>query len=351
MLPVAMEPLRVAINGLGRIGRLALRHAVARATQPGWAGATRGGRALEIVGINDLTPIDDLAYLLNHDSVHGGARFAARVNGEFLEIGPFRARVCAVADPGDTPWRALAVDLVLECTGRLTKRPKLERHLAAGAPRVVVSAPAETDRTIVVGVNEHALQRDDRLVSCASCTTNAIAPVLAVLHGAFTVRWALAGTVHAYTAGQGLVDGAAPKDRRRGRAAALNIVPTSTGAGSAIALVLPELAGKIDASSVRVPVANGSLFEVTCTLDGSVDLARALEALRSAAATEGLRGVLDVRDDQIVSADVIGDTHSTIVDVGACLASGPLLKIAGWYDNEAGYAARLLDLATLLGAL
>jgi glyceraldehyde 3-phosphate dehydrogenase len=214
---------------------------------------------------------------------------------------------------------------------------------------VILGAPGEVDRTVVVGVHEDAVTPSDRLLSNASCTTNALAPVLMTLHRVFGVRWGILGTVHAYTAGQGLVDGLSSGDFRRGRAAGLNIVPTSTGAGRAVALVLPELAGKLSASAVRVPVPTGSLFEVTCTLQDTVSVERALEALQEAAASPRLQGLLAVSQEPLVSSDIIGNTHSSIVDASACIAQGPLLKVVGWYDNEAGYAARMLDVVAQVG--
>lgn len=347
-----MSPLRIGINGLGRIGRLVLRRAVSRALAPDGPAVVRTGRTLEIVAVNDIAPIEQLVYLLTYDSAHGTATPRPQLRDGRIEIGPVSVHYSREREPANIPWSDHGVDLVLDCSGRFKKRSTLEPHLdGPNAPRwAVLGAPGEVDRTIVVGVNESDFDpENDRTLSCASCTTNALAPVLGVLDKAFGVRWGLASTVHAYTADQGLVDGMSGKDYRRGRAAATNIVPTSTGASKAVAIVLPRLAGKLAGSAVRVPVVDGSMYEITCTLDDSPDLGRAIEALRDASSTDALRGILDVRDDPIVSSDVIGDSHSSIVDVGASLAQGPLLKIAGWYDNEAGYASRLLDLAAVIG--
>ena len=323
-----------------------------RAVRPDGPGPVRRQRSLEIVAANDIAGIDELVYLLNHDSVHRWDGPRAQTSEGGIQFGPFHVKLSAEREPGKIPWGDRGVDVVLECTGRFTKRPQMEPHLQGpSAPsHVVLSAPGDVDQTVCVGVNEESLDRSaHRLVSCASCTTNALAPVLMVLDRAFGIRWGLLGTVHAYTAGQGLVDVVSGKDFRRGRAAAVNIVPTSTGAGKAMSLVLPNLAGKLDASAVRVPVANGSFYEATCTLDGSPELPRVLEALRDAAAQPSLQGVLDVRQEPLVSSDIIDDQHSSIVDVDACVAQGPLVKIAGWYDNEAAYAQRILDLSVLLG--
>ena len=346
-----MGTVRLGINGLGRIGRLVLRHAARRALDPAAPWVTRSGAELEVVAANDLASIDELAYLINHDSIQPVRGPRAEVRDDGLAVGPLTVRLSSEREPGAIPWTNQNVDVVVECTGRFTKRADLEQHLGEPGPcRVILGAPGEVDRTVVVGVNEDTVNASDRLLSNASCTTNALAPVLMTLHRAFGLRWAILGTIHAYTAGQGLVDGLSPGDVRRGRAAGLNIVPTSTGAGRAVALVLPDLAGKLTASAVRVPVASGSMFEVTCTLGDAVTVDRALEALRDAAASSRLRGILDVTDAPLVSSDIVGNTHSSIVDAAACLAQGPLLKIVGWYDNEAAYAARLLDLAAQVGA-
>jgi glyceraldehyde 3-phosphate dehydrogenase len=336
---------------LGRIGRLVLRNAARRILEPDNPAVVRSGVDLEVVAANDLASADELVYLLNHDSVHDVRHPRAERTEEGIALGPLQVKLSSEKEPSRIPWGENGVDVVIECTGRFTKRAGMEGHLSGGGPsRVIQGAPGEVDRTVVVGINEDDVTDADRLLSNASCTTNALAPVLDVLDRAFGIRWGILGTVHAYTAGQGLVDGLSRKDFRRGRAAAVNIVPTSTGAGRAVSLVLPGLAGKLEASAVRVPVPDGSLFEVTCTLDDTIALDRALEALRDAAASRRLQGILDVRDDALVSSDIVGDSHSSIVDVGACLARGPLLKIVGWYDNEAGYAARVLDLASHVGA-
>ncbi|MEZ4448236.1 MAG: type I glyceraldehyde-3-phosphate dehydrogenase [Nannocystaceae bacterium] len=348
-----MAALRIGINGLGRIGRLALRHALARRQGPGAPGQVRSGPTIEVVAANDLASAADLAYLLNHDSVHRYNLPSARVDGDALVVGNFRIKVSAERDPSKIKWAEQGVDLVLECTGKFVDREGMALHRAdpKGPSHVILGAPGKgVDRTIVLGVNEEALDvANDHLISNASCTTNAITPVLGVLDRTYGIRWGIVGTTHAYTHGQGLVDILDPKDRRRGRAAAVNIVPTSTGAAKAISQVLPNLTGKVDGTAVRVPVPNGSLYDLTLTLEGSPELPRVLETLRDAAQSDALRGILDVRDDALVSSDILGDTHSSIVDVGACVAMGPLVKVVGWYDNEWAYAARLIDLAAVVG--
>ena len=354
--PAAMKPLRVGINGLGRIGRTLLRLGAERLAAErgedarGWAphgtnGNARPGRPIEIVAANDLLTTKQLAYLLRYDSVHGRARVAVQVEGDDLTYGPLRVRRFNERDPGAIPWDDLGIDVIFECTGVFHRRAELERHLVR-APRVVLGQPGEADAMVVVGVNDEALAAPGlRIVSAASCTTHATAPVLHVLDRAFGVRWALLGTVHAYTAGQALIDGAVKgSDMRRGRAAGENIVPTTTHATAALTSVLPSLAGKLAGSSIRVPVSDGSMWDLTVTLGGSPTLDQVIEALRDAADGPRLRGVLHVTDEPLVSSDIVGDPHSSIVDVGASLAAGPLIRLQGWYDNETGYAARLLDL-------
>lgn len=342
------ETLRIGINGLGRIGRTVLRAAAQRALDPTWKGIARSGPSIDIVAANDLIPADRLAYLVEHDSVHRWPRMESGVTERGVKAGPFDIALSRHADPKAIGWRELDVDLVLECTGRFSTRPEVAAHLEQ-VDRVILGRPGEGDDMVVLGANDQLLTGDQRVLSAASCTTHATAPILAVLNRAFGVRWCLLGTVHAYTAGQSLVDGATPHDDwRRGRAAAYNIVPTTTHATKALTVVLPELAGKVDGNSVRVPVPEGSLWELTLTLDGSPSLDRVLDVLRDAARSPQLRRIIEVVDKPLVSSDIVGEPVSSIVDVGACRSSGPLLKLVGWYDNEAGYAARLLDLAVEL---
>ncbi len=321
-----------------------------RSLAPDAPGVVRTGRPLEVVAANDLTPIDDLAHLLTFDSVHGRLSPRPVVEGDRLVVGPLTVRVSAQPEPAQIPWNEAGVEIVLECTGRFTKPAAAAGHLAAaGVRRVVVGAPSKGAPTFVVGVNDDRVPDDAQVISNASCTTNAVAPVLDVLDRVFGIRWAILGTVHAYTNGQGLVDAAVGKDLRRHRAAAVNIVPTTTGAARAVVEVLPALAGKLAASAVRVPVPDGSWFEVTATFDRPAGPDEVLDALRAAAQTPKLSGVLAVCDDPLVSSDIVGTTVSSLVDAGAVLGVGSLVKVGGWYDNEAAYAARLLDLAAVAG--
>ena len=346
-----MTPIRLGINGMGRIGRLALRHALARATAG--AAAARKGPPVEVVAANDLAEADELAYLLTHDSVHRWNLPKVSHESDALRVNDSKIALFKERDPSKIPWAAHGVDIVIEATGKFTTREGLAAHRTAndGPSHVILAAPGKgVDKTIVVGVNEESLDpAKDRLISNASCTTNALTPVLATLDKAFGLRWGLVGTTHAYTNGQGIIDTLSGKDLRRGRAGAVNIVPTSTGAAKAIAEVLPNLRGKVDGTAVRVPVVDGSLYDVVCTLEGSPSLERVIEALREAAASTALQGILDVRKEALVSSDILGDEHSSIVDVDACMGLGQLVKIVGWYDNEWGYSTRLLDLVAILG--
>jgi len=347
-----MTPIRLGINGMGRIGRLALRHALAR--RDAQASFARSGPPVEVVAANDLAEADELAYLLTHDSVHRWQLPKAQPDGDALRVNDSKIALFKEKDPSKIPWSAHGVDIVIEATGKFTNREGMQAHRAAsdGPSHVVLAAPGKgVDKTIVIGVNEDALDPEkDRLISNASCTTNALTPVLMVLDRAFGVRWGLVGTTHAYTNGQGIIDTLSGKDLRRGRAGAVNIVPTSTGAAKAISQVLPNLTGKVDGTAVRVPVVDGSLYDCVCTLEGSPSLERVIEALREAAGSDSLKGILDVRNEALVSSDILGDPHSSVVDVDACMGLGQLIKIVGWYDNEWGYSARLLDLVALLGS-
>lgn len=346
-----MTPIRLGINGMGRIGRLALRHALAR--RDANASFARRGPPVEVVAANDLAEADELAYLMTHDSVHRWQLPRAQPDGDALRVNDSKIALFKEKDPSKIPWNAHGVDIVIEATGKFTAREGLQAHRTAsdGPSHVVLAAPGKgVDKTIVIGVNDDSLDADkDRLLSNASCTTNALTPVLMVLDRAFGVRWGLVGTTHAYTNGQGIIDTLSGKDLRRGRAGAINIVPTSTGAAKAISQVLPGLTGKVDGTAVRVPVVDGSLYDLVCTLEGAPSKDRVIEALREAAQSEGLKGILDVRDEALVSSDILGDSHSSIVDVDACMGLGQLVKIVGWYDNEWGYSARLLDLVAILG--
>jgi len=330
--------MRIAINGFGRIGRLALR-----------AGLGREG--LEFVAINDLADPDSLAYLFEFDSVHG--RWAGevhRMNGHLMVDG-HSMRVFCEKRPSLLPWGEIGVDLVIEATGRFRKKEQAREHLEAGARWVLISAPAEgADLTTVLGVNDQDLDPDrHRIISNASCTTNALAPTAMVLHRRFGLVQGFVNTIHGYTMGQSLLD--APRGKgRRDRAAALNLVPTTTGAARAIGLVLPELAGRLDGLCVRTPNPNGSLLDLTAWLRQPASAEEVNDAFRQAAATPELRGILAASEKELVSCDVIGDPHSAIVDLPSTMSQGNLVKVLAWYDNEWGYASRIVDLAARIKA-
>jgi glyceraldehyde 3-phosphate dehydrogenase len=330
--------VRVAINGFGRIGRLVLRAALKRQA------------AIDFVAVNDITDAKTLAHLLHYDSVHGPwpERFEARDGG--ICVGGKTIRALCEANPSVLPWKDLGVDVVLECTGRFTERDKAAVHLGAGARRVLVSAPAKgADATFVMGVNDESYDpAKHTVVSIASCTTNCLAPVAAVLDKAFGIEHGLMTTVHAYTADQRLQD-APHKDLRRARAAALSMIPTSTGAAKAIGMVLPSLQGKLDGIAVRVPVANGSLVDLSVTVSRPATVAAVNQAMREA--SEGrLKGILQYNEDPIVSSDVVGNPHSSIFDAPLTMVSGDrLVKVMSWYDNEWGFSNRMVDALLLLG--
>ncbi|MGB0149631.1 MAG: type I glyceraldehyde-3-phosphate dehydrogenase, partial [Flavobacteriales bacterium] len=325
---------RIAINGFGRIGRLAFRQLVARPT-------------FEVVAINDLTDVNTLAHLLKYDSIHGLFQGEVSVSNGNLVVNGKEIQITAERNPADLPWAKNNVDLVVESTGVFADAEKAGAHLTAGADKVIISAPAKGDlKTIVLGVNDDILTSDDRIVSNASCTTNCLAPMAKVLNDTFGLEKGYITTIHAYTADQRLQD-APHKDLRRARAAALSMIPTSTGAAKAVGLVLPELAGKLDGMAVRVPTPTGSVTDLTATLKTEATAEEVNAALK--AASEGpMKGVLQYCEDPIVSVDIVGNTHSCIVDAALTKCSGNLVKVFGWYDNEAGYATRVVDLAERL---
>lgn len=325
---------RIAINGFGRIGRLAFRQLVARPN-------------FEVVAINDLTDVNTLAHLLKYDSIHGLFQGEVSVSNGNLVVNGQEIQITAERNPADLPWAKNNVDLVVESTGVFADAEKAGAHLTAGAGKVIISAPAKGDlKTIVLGVNDDILTSDDRIVSNASCTTNCLAPMAKVLNDTFGLEKGYITTIHAYTADQRLQD-APHKDLRRARAAALSMIPTSTGAAKAVGLVLPELAGKLDGMAVRVPTPTGSVTDLTATLKTEATAEEVNAALK--AASEGaMKGVLQYCEDPIVSVDIVGNTHSCIVDAALTKCSGNLVKVFGWYDNEAGYATRVVDLAERL---
>lgn len=331
-----MNKTKIAINGFGRIGRLALRRALERPE-------------LEVVCINDLADNTALTYLYDRDSVHGRAAGPVSLDGDSLVVGDKRIRFTSFRDPRECPWGELGVDIVLEATGVFTERDKAALHLEGGAKRVLISAPAKgPDITVCLGVNHEDYDpAQHTIVSNASCTTNCVAPVLKALHDAYGVKAGLLNTVHAYTMGQGLLDAPVKKELRRGRAAAINLVPTTTGAAKAVGLVIPELQGKLDGFAVRVPVPSGSLADLTLTLNAAPSIEELHITLRQFEARHP--NVLHVSDEELVSSDIIGDQHSSVVDSLMTMKSGDLYKVVAWYDNEAGYATRLVDIAQYMG--
>ena len=328
--------IRVAINGFGRIGRCTFKQLIA-------------DDRFDVVGINDLAELDELAYLLKYDSVHGW--YPRKVSDESgsLVVDGMRVPFTQERDPGQLPWGDLGVDVVVESTGALRSREDAAGHLEAGASRVVVSAPSDdADAMLVFGVNDQTFDPDSHfVVSNASCTTNCLAPVAKVLSDSFGIEHLMMSTIHAYTSSQSLVDVPARK-RRRGRAAAVSIVPTTTGAAKATEIVIPELQGKMDGMAFRVPVEDGSVTDITASLSTDVTI-ESVHAALSAAATGRMKGVLRLTDEALVSRDIIGDPHSSIVDTESTMLLGDrVVKIVAWYDNEWGYSARMVDMAAVV---
>ena len=328
--------IRVGINGFGRIGRL-----VARAAR---------GRDIEIVGINDLSDARTLAHLLKWDSVHGPFPGAVETTGNGLLIDGNEIPVTSERDPADLPWRRLGADIVVESTGFFTDRESATKHLSAGAERVIISAPAkDPDVTLVLGVNDDAYDPDShRIISNASCTTNCLAPVAKVLNDGWGLEAGWMTTIHAYTNDQNILD-SPHKDLRRARAAGVSMIPTSTGAAKAIGLVLPELVGKLDGYAMRVPTADVSVVDLSVKLSRSTDVESINAAMKQAA--EGpMAGVLQYCDEPLVSVDFLGNPHSSILDAANTrVMGGNFAKVLTWYDNEWGYASRVVDLALKVG--
>ncbi len=327
----------VAINGFGRIGRNMLRAALKNEID------------LDIVAINDLTDTTALAMLLKYDSVHGRFDGTVEVDGDDLVVNGTRLKVLSERDPANLPWGEMGVDIVVESTGFFTKRDDAAKHLAAGAKKVIISAPAKgEDKTIVMGANEDEYDPASHdVVSMASCTTNSVVPMAKVIHDAFGIEQGLMTTIHAYTGDQRLHD-APHKDPRRARAAAISMVPTTTGAAAATSLALPEMEGRLDGYAMRVPVPSGSATDLTLLLSREVTTDEVNAAMK-AAADGPLQGVLEYTEDPIVSVDIIGNPHSCIFDSGVTITSGKMVKVLGWYDNEMGYSTRLADFTRFVG--
>jgi glyceraldehyde 3-phosphate dehydrogenase len=334
-----MEPvtIRVGINGFGRIGRNFFRAALA------------SGADIELVGVNDLTDNATLAHLVKYDSILGRLPWEVKATADEITVGGQTFKAFAERDPSNLPWGEIGADIVIESTGFFTDATKAKVHVDNGAKKVIISAPAKNeDVTVVMGVNHDQYDpARHTIISNASCTTNCLAPMAKVLHDTFTIERGLMTTIHAYTQDQNLQDGP-HKDLRRARAAALNIVPTSTGAAKAIGLVLPALKGKLDGYALRVPVPTGSATDLTVTVgrDTTVD---EVNAAMKAAAEGPLKGILTYTEDEIVSTDIVSDPASCIFDSGLTKVIGNQVKVVGWYDNEWGYSNRLLDVVKLVG--
>jgi glyceraldehyde 3-phosphate dehydrogenase len=321
----------IGINGFGRIGRLVFRRLL-----------QQGG--FSVVGINDITDAPTLAYLLKYDSVHGIYPGDVKAEGNAIVVDGKTYPVSAEKDPAKLPWKQLGADIVIEGTGVFTSREKLQLHITAGARKVLLTAPAkdEIDATVVMGVNEHVLTGKEQFVSNASCTTNCLAPMVSVLHKSFGVEQGFMTTIHSYTNDQRLLD-LPHKDLRRARAAAMSIIPTTTGAARTVGKVIPELKGKLDGFSLRVPTPDASITDFVATLKTAATKEQVNAVMKQAAETN-LKGILQYTEDEIVSTDIIGNTHSCIFDSKLTMAMGNSIKVFGWYDNEWGFSCRVVDL-------
>jgi glyceraldehyde 3-phosphate dehydrogenase len=328
-----MAKIRVGINGFGRIGRNFFR-----------AYLQQGGD-FEIVAANDLGDVKTMAHLLKHDSVLGTLDAPVEAGEGVIRVGKYEIRLLSERDPADLPWGELGIDVALESTGLFTKREGAQKHLDAGAKKVVISAPAtDPDVTIVLGVNDKDYDPEQHaIISNASCTTNCVAPLAKILHEAYTIERGFMTTIHAYTNDQRTLD-LPHEDLRRARAAAINLIPTSTGAARAIGVVLPELKGKIDGMSMRAPVPTGSIVDLVVQIARETSKDDVNELFRSKADTGDLEGILQYTDEPLVSTDIIHSSYSSIFDSDLTMVNGPHVKVFGWYDNEWGYSCRLVDL-------
>jgi len=330
--------VKVAINGFGRIGRLTYRYLLDK-------------QGVEVVAVNDLTDAKTLAHLFKYDSVHGKFPGTVSVDGDKIVINGKAIKIYAEKDPENLPWAELGVEIVVEATGVFRNREKMGKHIKAGAKKVVLTVPADkaedVDATVVLGVNDHVITKDLQFISNASCTTNCLAPFAKVLNDKFGIKRGLMNTIHSYTNDQIILD-APHKDLRRARAAAMSIIPTSTGAAKAVGLVIPELKGKMDGFAMRVPTPDGSVVDLTCELEKSTT-AEEINAAMKEAANGAMKGILEYCEDPIVSVDVIGNPHSSIVDAALTkVIEGNFVKVVAWYDNEAGYSHRVVDLVMKL---
>ena len=331
--------IKVGINGFGRIGRNIFR-------------VIAGREDIDVVAINDLADARTLSMLLKYDSVHGKFDGDIKVKEDAIVVKGKEIKLTKEKDPARLPWKELGVDIAIESTGIFTTKADCAKHLEAGAKKVILSAPSkdQLDATIVMGINENELRAEHKIVSNASCTTNCLAPLVKVINDNFQIEKGLITTIHAYTNDQNVAD-MMHKDLRRARAAAINIIPTTTGAAKAIGEVIPELKGKLDGMAMRVPVANGSVTDLVVSVKKATS-AEEVNSVLKAAADNKLNGILEYCDDPIVSSDIIGNEHSCILDaISTCVIGGNLVKVIGWYDNEWGYSNRMVDLAELIAKI
>ncbi|MCB9361688.1 MAG: type I glyceraldehyde-3-phosphate dehydrogenase [Flavobacteriales bacterium] len=326
---------RVAINGFGRIGRM-----VARVLQ--------NHPDIELVAINDLTDAKTLAHLFKYDSVHGRFNGTVEATASEIIINGKSVKITSEKDPSNLPWKTLNVDIVIESTGRFLTKDSAQAHINAGAKKVILSAPPKSDdiSTVVLGINDEIITGNEKIISNASCTTNAAAPLIKVLHDFYHIESAYITTVHSYTGDQSLHD-SPHKDLRRARAGALSIIPTTTGAAKAITKIFPDLDNKIGGCGIRVPVPNGSLIDISLNLKEDTTVEAINQKFKEASETY-LKGILEYTEDPVVSVDIIGNTHSSIFDAQLTSITGHMVKIMGWYDNEVGYSNRLVDLIVIL---
>lgn len=328
--------MRVAINGFGRIGRIFFRIALSK--------------KINIVAINDVHGLDDAAYLLEHDSVYGNYKGKISLKRNSLIVDGKSIAVFSERDPAKLPWKKLKIDIVIESTGAFKERKDFSKHIKSGAKKVIITAPVKgSDITIVPGVNHKQLKKTHNFISLASCTTNCAAPILKVINDKFGIKNSFLTAIHSYTSSQSLVD-SSNKQVRRGRAAALNIIPTTTGASKAVIKVLPELKGKVNALAIRVPILDGSLTDFIIELKKPADAKKINLALKESSKKE-MKGIIQYSEEELVSTDIIGNPYSAIVDSLLTQSQGNLVKILAWYDNEYGYAYRTVDLIKILGRL
>ncbi len=328
--------IRVAINGFGRIGRITARYLLEN-------------KNIELVAINDLTDEKTLAHLFKYDSVHRTYPEAVKAGNKSILIGDKTILCYAAKNPEELPWKELKIDVVIESTGHFTTREEVEKHIKAGAKKVIISAPAKSEdiKTIVLGVNDHLLNSSDVVLSNASCTTNCAAPMIKVIDELCAIESCYVSTIHSYTGDQRLHD-APHSDLRRSRAAALSIIPTTTGAAKAITKIFPSLEGKVGGCGIRVPVPDGSLTDITFIVKNPIAVEKINQAFKEAA-NGNLKGIMEYTEDPIVSVDCIGNRHSVLFDAQLTSVIGNMIKVVGWYDNEAGYSARLADLVQRIG--